>query len=133
MFLIKNKDFTYSPVDDSDRNESNKVAVGTVVAAKAPRNYKFHKKAFALLNMGFENQEKFASFEIYRKVQTILAGFYDEVTQPDGKVMFLPHSLSFESMSAETFNKWYIATLDVLAAQMEVQSETIKAQIDKFY
>src|ERR1035437_10286727 len=140
MYLIKNKAGFYLPAYISDQEESDKIAVGTFIKGTAPRNYKFHKKAFVLLQIGSDNQTNFTSFEVYRKVMTIMAGYYDEAPTKTGGTYYIPQSLSYDSMSAEKFNKWYIDVLNVIAGQMETKSETINNEvenalrkIEKFY
>lgn len=133
MYLMKRKDGAYSPMDDNDYQASAKLAPGSVVKATVPRNYKFHKKAFALLQLGFDNQDKFESFEIYRKYQTILAGYFDEVPSKDGEAIPIPKSLAYDAMSAEDFEKWFNATLELIAKQMDTASEKVKAEIESFY
>lgn len=133
MYLVKTKTGYFIPFDDSDRELSKKIGAGEVVKAKASRNFLFHKKAFALLNLGFEQQDKYTNFEIYRKVMTIRAGFYDEVINAMGNVNYLPHSLSFDEMSAEKFSKWYDATIDIISKDISTSPETIKQELDRFY
>lgn len=133
MYLIKSKNGTYSPCDDTDFELSKKVGIGTVVKATAPRNYKFLKKAMALLNIGHSNQDVYESFEVYRKIKTIQAGFFEEAPDKDGAVIYLPKSLAFDNMSAKDFDSWYVATLDVIAKDMDTAPETIKQEIESFY
>jgi hypothetical protein len=126
MWLIKRQDGAYIPHDDFDYQDSQKIKAGTVIESKrAHRNYKFHKKAFALLNTGFKNQEKYATFEIYRKVMTILAGFYDEVVSKRG-IEYLPHSISYESMGVDKFDSYYEAMTKVVADDMGVTVQELE-------
>lgn len=134
--MIKQKSGLYSPVDDSDFEASKSVGVGGVVSAKAARNVGFHKKLFALLDVGYKNQREnveITSREIYRKLKTVEAGFYDEVIDRDGVVHKFPHSLSFDTMSAEKFEKVYNAVLDLIARDTETAPETIRSEVEGFY
>ena len=133
MYLLKLKSGHYAPYDTTDHEVSAKIPVGAVVKAKQSRNYLFHKKAFALLTIGFENQTKYESFEVYRKIQTIKAGFFDEAEGKNGTVYYLPQSLSFDTMNAETFEKWYNATIDIISNDMTTAPETIRAEVESFY
>lgn len=126
MYLVKRSDGSYIPHDDVDYEESKKIKVGDAVkAAKAHRNYRFHKKAFALLSTGFKNQEKYKTLEIYRKVMTILAGFYDEVPSKRG-VEYIPHSISYESMGNDKFDSYYNAMVTVVADDLGVTVEELE-------
>lgn len=133
MFLTKTKQGFFIPSSDLDRDLSQKIGVGTEVKATAARNVKFHRKAYALLNLGFENQNLTDNFEVYRKLKTIQAGFFDRTIDKYGAVHELPHSLSFEKMSAESFEKWFNATIEVISSDMLTASDIIKSEVEAFY
>ncbi|MCR4307035.1 MAG: DUF1367 family protein, partial [Candidatus Berkelbacteria bacterium] len=76
---------------------------------------------------------KYTEIEVFRKILTIRAGYFDEVPGKDGHTYYIPKSLSFESMSQETFQKWYDATLLIVAKDMETQPETIQAELNSFF
>ncbi len=86
----------------------------------------------ALLNLGFENQDRVKLFEPYRKMMTIKAGFYDEVLDKNNKPYYLPQSLSYESMSAERFDRWYQDTLCVIADDLGSDKEEILSELAGF-
>ncbi len=115
-------------MDDSDYEASKKIAVGSVVKATASRNWMFHKKAFALMNIGFNSQDKIASMEVYRKLLTIRAGFFDL----EGGYS-LPHSLAFDKMSSEVFERWFNATLEVISQDTQTAPSIIQREIEGFY
>lgn len=133
MYLVKLKSGHYAPYDDKDYDLSKKIPEGDVIKGTKSRNFKFHKKAFALLNLGFENQDKFELFEVYRKVIIIRSGFYDEAPTKDGEVYYIPKSLSFENMSAESFEEWYEATLNIIAKDLETAPDKVNAEIAGFF
>lgn len=128
MYLVKLKDGRYIPYDDTDHEISKNKAVGSVVKATSPRNYEFHKKGMALLNLGFQNQDWTTLFEVYRKEITVQAGYYDEGL--NGKQH--AKSLSYEAMPAETFDKWYADTLQVIAQQLDTAPDAIMAELAGF-
>lgn len=133
MYLVKNKSGLYSPLDESDFELSRSVGIGTIVKAAAPRNYKFLKKSFALLNLGFQSQEKYKSLDVYRKVITIRAGYYEEAESKDGHYYCFPKSLAFDAMSSETFEQWFTATLDIIASDTQTAPEELRKEIEGFY
>ena len=126
MYLIKEANGNFIPYDDQDHEESKKTKVGEIVKVSKARNYKHHKKAFALLKVGFDNQERYESAEIYRKVMTIIAGFYDEVADPDGVIHHIPHSISFEAMSQARFEEWYDATMNAVAFDLGITKDELE-------
>ncbi len=133
MFLTKTKQGYFIPSDDSTSEWCKKLPIGEEVKISKPRNSLFHRKAFALLNLGFENQDKYQTLEIYRKILTIRAGYYDEVPNKNGEPYYIPKSLSYESMSAENFDKWYNDTLNLISSDMKTLPETITQELNSFY
>lgn len=133
FFILKLKNGHYSPYDTSDHEASSKIAVGSVVKASKARNYLHLKKAFALIRIGYENQDRYESEEVYRKVLTIRAGFFDEIQGKDENVYYFPKSLAFDNMSQEEFNKVYDAILDTIAKDMETAPEVIRKEVESFY
>lgn len=129
MYLVKRKDGSHIPSSDPDYEDSKKIKVGDEIKALKARNPSFHRKAFSLLNIGFENQEKYESFEVYRKVMTILAGYFDWVPTKDGDRIPMAHSLSYENMSAEKFEKWYDDMIKVVANDLKITVEELDPQL----
>lgn len=133
MYLVKNKSGLYSPMDESDFEESKSVGVGNVVKATKPRNYLFHKKMFALFKLGFDSQDKFDKFEVYRKIILIKAGYFDIAPTKNGEPYYIPQSLAYENMKAEVFEKCFTDVLDVISKETETAPEQIKSELAGFY
>lgn len=104
----------------------SKIKLGSVISidARTMRNPKFHRKYFALLNIGFDNfspepiSSEFGTvvknFDQFRSDVVILAGFYETWARIDGSVRIVPKSISFASMKEEAFQDLYSKTIDVL-------------------
>lgn len=122
---------------DTPNNEA--VAFDKVIK---PRNVKFLKKYFALLNFAFEHwkpgklsgkvfdgvkPEK--SFERFRADLTILTGHYKQVIRVNGDTVIEPKSISFASMKEKDFEELYSNTIDVILKHI-LQNYT-KGQLDK--
>lgn len=133
MYLVKLNNGHFAPYDSEDHEQSSKIGVGEVVKASKARNYEFHKKAFALLNLGHQNQEQYEQFNVYRKIIIMRAGYYTDVKDAKGRTYFIPHSLSFESMSAETFEKCYNDMLNVISEDLGTDTDTINQEIESFF
>ena len=131
MYLIKTKSGSYSPLDDSDYEFSKTIKPGSVVSAQPARNFQFHKKAFQLLNLGWENSSD-EPFEVYRMKITIRAGFIEWTKDKNGNKFPLPKSLSYEKMNAETFEKWYKSVLDIIAKDLETKPEEVQVALVGF-
>ena len=131
IFLIKTPS-GLMPAYDSDRELLKKIKVGRAVRVKLTqvRNYEFHKKYFALLNLAYDyweppqgkaskltkiiniNPEK--NFERFRSDIAILAGYYTATYRLNGDVRLRAKSISFGSMSEDEFEELYTKTIDVI-------------------
>jgi hypothetical protein len=96
------------------------------VSLKIERNGKFHRKFFALLNVGYDAWEPgrthksykgmpvAKNFEQFREDVTIMAGFYEQTFDLHGRMVLKAKSISFASMGQDEFEKVYSAVADVL-------------------
>jgi len=95
-----------------------------------PRNYKFHKKFFGLLDVGFEAWEPNRvrksykgramekNREQFREDVTILAGFYEQTFDLKGRMVIRAQSISFAKMDDAEFEGLYSAVIDVLLREV---------------
>lgn len=93
---------------------------------KVIRNGKFHRRFFAMLNVGYdawEPQRKHKSykgipvtknFEQFREDVLILSGFYEQTFDLNGHMVLKAKSISFSNMCQDEFEKVYSAVCDVL-------------------
>ncbi len=116
----------FSPADERAQEYFNKKKLGQYFLAniKEPRNPKFHRKFFALLNYAFDcwepgeidskhgKPEK--SFEQFRNDVVILAGFFDVAIRLDGSTRITAKSISFAKMNEREFEELYSKVIDVL-------------------
>jgi len=124
-FFVKTR-FGLAPEDPVTREWFDKLKLGQGVSGefRKVRNVAFHRKYFALLNVGYDNWEPGAidskygipqkNFNRFRADVTILAGFYDITIRLDGSARVEPKSISFASMDEDEFAQLYSATIDVL-------------------
>ena len=121
----------FVPADPQATEYMDKQANGTYLTCeiKKPRNGKFHRKYFALLNTGFEWWNPFVpeiendiqkygvpekNFERFRKEVIILAGYCDPVFNTRGELRLEAKSISFANMDDDVFADLYDKTLNVL-------------------
>ena len=94
-----------------------------------PRNPKFHRKFFALLQVGFDAWEPAfevsvqgepvgKNFERFRKDVTILAGFYEPAFALDGTLELEAKSIAFANMDDAEFEQVYSAVANVLLSKV---------------
>ena len=90
-------------------------SVGDVLKAKVgkPRNGGHHRKAFALINFIFENQDRYATVEDLLVEIKLKAGHYREHITTKGKLVYIPKSIAFAAMDQAEFNIFYEKMIDI--------------------
>ena len=110
------------PLYDDDYEEKKKLKIGQVYRAeiKVPRNYRFLRKAFALLNTAWElmderQQASWRSKEGFRAYLTVAAGHYEVFWHPRlNEFLEYPKSWSFDNMDEAEFSDLYERMKDVI-------------------
>lgn len=72
---------------------------------KKPRSGPFHRRHFKLLRWIFDAQETFVDEYAFRKWGEMEAGYALVVPLPDGQVIKLPKSISYETLDDEEFRE----------------------------
>ena len=135
IYLAKNLNGTLTPASDSDKDMLKNFKVGEVYRFKfsKPRNIKFHRKFFALINLVFENQEHYTSIEHLRHDLTIEAGFYNiRINRFTGEQLKEAKSISFASMDEIEFSSLYNKFLDTVVRVFGWDGEDIEENIVNF-
>lgn len=126
LLLMKTPHGALVPLDEEQAEACKRFKVGSVIRAEvaAVRNSKFHRKFFAMLDVGFDAWEPAEAYykglpaqknrERFRKDCIIAAGFYDIVSNIRGEVRAEAQSISFSSMDDAKFEKVYSAVANVL-------------------
>lgn len=133
--LVKKLNNTFQVAYNSDYEKVKKLKVGEEYQCevKQPRNYRFHKKFFALINLVFENQEVYDNIDDLRYDLTVEAGFFNRRTNLEGNEIKQAKSISFAKMSEEDFGKLYDSFLDVIAKHFNFDKQDIQENIMEFY
>lgn len=107
----------FVPADEQAKQAVKRWKLGETLkcSVKKPRDYTNHKRYFALLNLTFENQERYANFEHFRKAVQIAAGHVDELITLDGEVVLIPRSIDYSTLDEFEFNKVFGETMTVCA------------------
>jgi hypothetical protein len=118
-----------APATDADAESLADVSAGIILRCKVTqmRNARFHRKFFAMLDVGYDAWEPPAEVEIggktyhpqknrerFREDCIISAGFYDVVVNLKGEVRAQAHSISFSNMDEIEFRMVYSAVADVI-------------------
>jgi hypothetical protein len=102
------------PVDDEGKEALNSVGQGELVRVKLTkaRNLKHHRKFFSMLQLVFENQERFPTLDHLLTAVKIEAGLYHDVPiEVSGKLVYLPKSISFAKMDQCAFDDFYMKAI----------------------
>ena len=114
------------PATQSDSEALGVIKLGAIVKARItrPRNLPFHRKLFAMLDVGFDAFEsditEYKGHPVqknrkrFRKDIIISAGFYDLVVAINGEVRPEAKSISFSKMSEAEFQDLYSKVATVL-------------------
>jgi hypothetical protein len=143
--LLVKRGGMYLPVTQEDMEKSRRIAHGEILdcTVRKPNDIRKHRRLFALFQAAYElykeemgrlgedapatgeyagREIKAMSFDSFRKLLTVKAGYHDPVFYPDGKVKLVPQSLAFENCSDELKEKIYSDVLDV-AIEMVFNSD----------
>lgn len=122
--LVKHPGGLFSPVNDSDLERLQRFKNGETYTAdiKLTRNPRFHRKVMAFFGFcfshwcadraGLGSADETTQFNRFRKDLTILAGFYDTVTNIRGEVRAEAKSLSYAQMEQEEFERCYSSLIN---------------------
>ena len=126
VLLLKTPQGSFVPLDEEQADACRRFKVGSTIRAEVAsmRNSKFHRKFFAMLDIGFDAWEPPESEHRglpvqknrnrFRKDCIIAAGFYDPVANINGDVRAEAQSIKFSRMDQEDFEKLYSAVANVL-------------------
>ena len=134
--LIKQLNGNFKVAYDSDYEKAKKIKVNEFYEFdyKQPRNYKFHKKFFALLELVYQNQEQYNNIEHLRKKLTIAAGFYEMVYDLEtGKDTKEALSISFAQMDEIEFAEFYNRIVDVIVKWLKIDKQDLIDNITQYF
>ena len=134
IFVIKQRG-KFLPADDEATAAFKKIANGEVLRLKysRPRNYRFHQKFFALLNVAFDSQSIYSSFEAFRMEVIITCGWYDVHHHISGGTSLKAKSISFAKMDESEFSTLYETAIDVILNKFmpDTDAERLEEEIDR--
>lgn len=105
------------PMDEAATEALAKIAKGreVLVEVKTPRNPRFHRMFFGLLNLLVENSGVFISVEDALKRVKIACGEVDELIDADtGQVFYTLRSIAFASMDQTRFSALFDRAIRVI-------------------
>jgi len=115
LYMRKNENGHLVPSDDISLGVyERKIKTGRdyLFEAKSPRNPRFHKKFWALLKTVYDAQYKFSNVEGLKAFLLVKSGYFTGFLGAEGQYMVIPDSVSFASMSEETFSEVFDSCID---------------------
>ena len=102
------------PVDDEGREALNGLGQGEMVRVRLtkPRNLKHHRKFFSMMQLVFQNQERFPTMDHLLTAVKIEAGLYEDAPiDVNGRLVYIPKSISFARMDQFQFDDFYMRAI----------------------
>lgn len=123
------------PLYPADYEEKKKMKIGEdyEVSIKLARNPLFHRKFFALLNIGWQNSPNYGHlpFEVYRKVAVMKAGYFVTYNTPKG-VIFEAESIAFDKMSEDEFRGVFSNVFDWIINDTCTDKDALMEELMRF-
>lgn len=123
------------PADDQAKEVVRKWKMGETLkcSVRKPRDYQNHKHYFALLNLTFANQDKYTSFEHFRKAVQIAAGHVDELITLEGELLLMPKSIAYDALDEVEFQKVFGETMTQCARILgDMDLDELRAEVERY-
>ncbi|MGL4338310.1 MAG: DUF1367 family protein [Turicibacter sp.] len=134
IVLVKTLSGSIIPAYDDDKEKLKRFKAGEPFMAEVtkPRNLRFHRKAFALFSMVFQNQEVYHNLDDLRYDLTIEAGYFNESVNIHGEVIKRAKSISFAQMDDTQFAEYYEAVIKTIVKYFHFDRQDILDNIEDF-
>ena len=108
------------PTDERDQAALAKVRDGDLVSVevKRSRNLKQLRLYWKLIDLLYDNQERYASPETLSDAFKICAGLCETFVLPSGQVIHRPGSISFGSMKQDEFDAFWERFIQVMCGKV---------------
>ncbi len=135
LYLVKQLDNSFKVAYDSDYEKLKKIKALKMVKCEItqPRNIGYHRKFFALINMVYQNQERYNNLDNLRKDLIIEAGFYNEHIDLQGVVQQDAKSISFSKMKEDEFDELFNRVLDQIVNHFHFDKQAILDNIEQHF
>lgn len=109
LYLVKTEGGDLIGWGPNDHAYLHKLEAGECIECdtQKARNPGHHRKFFALLQDSFVNQDKYENMTDLLVALKLRCGWYDEHVTHDGKLVYVPKSISWARMDQEVFGKFY--------------------------
>lgn len=136
LLMIKSQGGVLLPADDEAIEALSKIKNGDsiMIEYKRNRNPMFHRKMFAFLKMVFDNQTVYKTQVELRREMMLKSGRYNKHFTTKGVTLYIPDSMSFDSMDQDEFEKLYSDFIDIALQHFltDMTAEQVEREILNF-
>jgi hypothetical protein len=102
-----------------------------LVTVRKPRSVQFHRLLFALLRKVVENTDRWANERLLLEDLKLATGLFEtRVSALTGMPYPVPASISFASMNADEFHRWFDKAITVLARDvLNTAPDALRAEV----
>lgn len=134
--LVKRPDFLLEGSLDDDKKTIERLGVGEVISVRFSkvRDPLNHRRYFAMIRIGFDNQEFYKLEPIYRKAMEMRAGYWIEVQLQIGDQTVKrkwPDSIKYERLAEPEFTELKKSVGDEICKDLEMQDDDLQEEIDQ--
>lgn len=134
--LVKRPDFLLEGSLDDDKKIIERIGVGEVISigfskVRDPLN---HRRYFAMITIGFENQIFYGNKRVYRKAMEMRAGYWIEVQLQIGDQIVKrkwPDSIAYERLAEPEFTELKKSVGDEICKDLNMQYGDLQEEIDQ--
>lgn len=126
----------FVPADEPSLEVSRKLKLNEVYRSDVvkPRSYKHHCQFMALLDLTFQNQDKYTDFKMFRRAVALAAGHVEQMITLDGEIQLIPLSYSYDELPDEIeFTEKFGAAMTVCAHMMnDIGIPELAAEVSRY-
>ena len=135
MILMERRGSALYPIEEQGQNVVGRLPQREYlkVMVTQPRNLAHHRKFFAMLQLVFNNQERYGCFDHFLDALKIALGHCETSILLDGTPHYKPKSISFTNMDQTAFDEFYNQACDFVAAHVVpgLTSDAIKREVEE--
>ena len=124
----------WEPIDENAQKIFRRYKFGDLkeIDITETRNIKFHRKFFAVINLTFQNQDKYDNDTFFRKALTIESGYYHWIPLMDGTKTKEADEIKFTKMDDLQFEDLYNKVFNLFLHILGLKSEELELELLKF-
>lgn len=136
LYLKRTLGGSFIAADESSLEIARRFRADTILRADIvkPRSYRHHCQFLALLDLTFQNQDKYTDFKMFRRAVALAAGHVEQVITLDGECQLVPLSYSYDELPDEIeFTEKFAAAMTVCAHLMhDMGIPELEAEVSRY-